>query len=119
MGVLSKQKITYLLPLNSGRNCKINRKKKLKVSKLTAAWNLLFWRELAIYSNAGLYKDSSPEVVNVACFLVNRPQSTVLECKTSEEVRPGTLADYFILKVIFFCPAYYLRNDGKLKPQAQ
>lgn len=83
---------------------------------MISTWNLIFWKDQAIYSNTGLCKDSSPEVVNVACYLLNRPQSTVLECKTPEEVWPGTLADYSILKVFFFCLAYYLLNDGKLKP---
>ena len=68
-------------------------------------------------SKFGLSTDFWAEAINMACYLVNRSPSTVIEFKTPFEVWFGTLADYSILRV-FGCPIYAYVNDGKLEWRA-
>jgi hypothetical protein len=65
----------------------------------------LLERARCMLSNAELSKDFWAESVNMACYLVNRFPSTVLECKTPFEVWSGTLAGYSNLRV-FGYPTY-------------
>ena len=69
-------------------------------------------------SNTKLTNDFWVEVVNIACYLVNRSPSTTLELKTPNEVWSSTPSDYSDLKV-FGCPAYCHVNDGKLEPRTK
>ena len=65
-------------------------------------------------SRFGLSKDFWVEAINMACYLVNRSPSTIIEFKTPFEVWFGTLANYSILRV-FGCPIFAHVNDGKLE----
>jgi IS30 family transposase len=78
----------------------------------------LLERARYLLSNARLFRDFWAEVVNTACYLVNRSPSTAIDCKTPYEVWFGTPVDYSFLKT-FGCPAYCHVNDGKLEPQSK
>jgi hypothetical protein len=64
----------------------------------------LLERMRCLLSNAGLSRDFWAEVVNIACYLVNRSPSTSIDCKTPYEVWFGTPIDYSFFKNFWlFC----------------
>ena len=72
-----------------------------------------------MFSNAGLPRKFWAEAINtIACYIINRSPSIVIECKTPEDVRLGSPTDYTNLQ-IFGCPAYAHVNDGKIEPRAR
>ena len=74
----------------------------------------LLERACCMLSKFGLSKDFCAATINMACYLVNRSPSTIIEFKTPFEVWFGILADYSIFRV-FGCPTYTHVNDGKLE----
>lgn len=58
------------------------------------------------------------DVVNTACYLVNRSPSTAIDFKTPIKVWCNKPGNYSMLKV-FGCLAYYHVNEGKLEPRAK
>ncbi|EOY30029.1 Uncharacterized protein TCM_037378 [Theobroma cacao] len=54
------------------------------------------------------------EIINTACYLVNRSPSTAIEFKTPKEVWSDKPADYSILRV-FGCLVHAHVSDGKLE----
>ena len=68
-------------------------------------------------SNAGLSKKFWAEAINMACYLINRSLSNVIDLKTPIEVWSGTPADYLNLR-IFWCPTYAHIDDDKLEQRA-
>ncbi|KAK3021134.1 hypothetical protein RJ639_045907 [Escallonia herrerae] len=79
---------------------------------------ILLERARCMLSNVGLSKEFWVEAVNTAAYMVNRSPSTVIDCKTPEEVWSGKHANFKNLR-IFGCPAYAHVNDGKLEPRAK
>ena len=69
-------------------------------------------------SNVGLARRFWAEVVNTACYLINRGPHTGIHLKTPCEMWSGNPADYSNLK-FFGCPVYYHINEGKLEPRAR
>ena len=66
----------------------------------------LLERAWCMLSNAGLLKCFWVEAVNIACYLVNRSLSTVIDFKTLEEVWSATLLitliyEYLVALLIF------------------
>lgn len=55
------------------------------------------------------------EAVNLACHMVNRSPSTIIDLKTPKEVWSTKASDYSSL-CRFVCPSYAHVNDGKMKP---
>ncbi|GJR53654.1 transposable element [Tanacetum coccineum] len=74
---------------------------------LEKAWCML--------SNAGLPNIFWAEAVNIACYLVNRSPSTMIDFKNPVEKWSGTPANFTHLN-FFGYPAYAHVNDGKLEP---
>ena len=54
--------------------------------------------------------------MSIACYLINRSPSTVIEKKTPQEVWSDSMATYLDLKT-FRCPAYAHVDNGKLEPR--
>jgi transposase InsO family protein len=65
-----------------------------------AKWMIrtLLERSQCMLSDAGLGKEFWAEVVNTACYLVNRSPSTAIDCKTPHEIWSGKFIDYSSLK---------------------
>ena len=71
-----------------------------------------------MFLNAGLSKEFWVEVVNSACYLVNRSPSIPINYRTFEEVWFDSLSNYANLR-IFCCLAYAHMNEGKLEPRTR
>jgi len=72
-----------------------------------------------LLSNSGLSKTFWEDAMTYASHLINRLPSSVIRGKTLMEMWSGKAAsDYDMLRV-FWCPAYYHVNDGKLEPRVR
>eukprot|EP01018_Ginkgo_biloba_P007593 Gb_26132 [translate_table: standard] len=78
----------------------------------------LLERARCMLSNANVEQGLWREAVLTTCYLVNHSPSTIIDCKTLEEVWTGHPCDHLNLK-IFGCDAYALVNKkerSKLDP---
>ena len=71
-----------------------------------------------LLSNFGLLKSLWAEAAVIACFLVNRSPSTVIDKKTPEELWSSSPPNYSDLR-IFGCPVYAYVDNGKLEPRSR
>ncbi|KAE8733040.1 Detected protein of unknown function [Hibiscus syriacus] len=81
----------------------------------------LLERTRAMLRDAGLEKSFWAEIVNTACYLVNRAPSTAIELKTPMEMWTGKPADYSNLH-IFGSIVYVMYNSqeiSKLDPKSR
>jgi hypothetical protein len=79
----------------------------------------LLERARSMLSNANLQQELWVEAVTTSCYLVNRSQSTTIECKIPEEVWKTHPCNYSNLKV-FGCETYALipkHQRSKLDPK--
>ncbi|GJY08330.1 retrovirus-related pol polyprotein from transposon TNT 1-94 [Tanacetum coccineum] len=77
-----------------------------------------FCRDEGIARHYTVHRSFWAEVLNTACYLINRSPATAIDCKTLIEVWSGKPADYSKLRV-FGCPAYYHVSEGKLDPRGE
>ena len=72
-------------------------------------------RAWCLILNAGLENKLWVEVVNMACYLINRSPRAALGGKVVKEVWTGSAVDYSDLRV-FGCPAYvHIPNEERSK----